>query len=78
MPPHPPATASFPGLDLVSGARDRMLAPGAMLLAGRARATAPELIALIEAIALAAPFRRMSTPGGRTMSVAMTNCGALG
>ncbi|WP_246402576.1 DNA oxidative demethylase AlkB [Gluconacetobacter dulcium] len=55
-----------------------MLAPGAMLLAGRARATAPELIALIEAIALAAPFRRMSTPGGRTMSVAMTNCGALG
>ncbi|MFT8776613.1 MAG: DNA oxidative demethylase AlkB [Gluconacetobacter liquefaciens] len=55
-----------------------MLAQGAMLLAGRARATATELIALIEAIALAAPFRRMSTPGGRMMSVAMTNCGALG
>ena len=75
----PPATVgTLPGLDLQSGARDRVLGPGAMLLAGRARAMAPELLALIERIARTAPFRRMSTPGGRTMSVAMTNCGALG
>ena len=26
----------------------------------------------------AADFRRMSTPGGRPMSVAMTNCGVAG
>lgn len=78
MPPRPPATNPLPGLDLASGARDRVLGPGAMLLAGRARATAPELIAQIEAIARAAPSRRMATPGGRTMSVAMTNCGTLG
>ena len=26
----------------------------------------------------AAPLRRMTTPGGFTMSVAMSNCGALG
>jgi alkylated DNA repair protein (DNA oxidative demethylase) len=30
------------------------------------------------AVAAAAPFRHMQTPGGFTMSVAMTNCGALG
>jgi alkylated DNA repair protein (DNA oxidative demethylase) len=32
----------------------------------------------IAAIAQAAPFRHMTTPGGFRMSVAMTNCGALG
>ncbi len=29
-------------------------------------------------VAAQAPFRHMQTPGGRHMSVAMTNCGALG
>jgi alkylated DNA repair protein (DNA oxidative demethylase) len=32
----------------------------------------------VHAVASAAPFRRMQTPGGYTMSVAMTNCGAYG
>jgi alkylated DNA repair protein (DNA oxidative demethylase) len=32
----------------------------------------------IDAITAAAPFRQMSTPGGRPMSVAMSNCGAVG
>jgi len=36
------------------------------------------LLADIEAIATAAPFRHMLTPGGQRMSVAMTNCGAVG
>jgi alkylated DNA repair protein (DNA oxidative demethylase) len=36
------------------------------------------LLAQIEAIAERAPFRHMATPGGRAMSVAMTNCGAFG
>ena len=35
-------------------------------------------LADIARIASAAPFRRMRTPGGREMSVAITNCGALG
>lgn len=35
-------------------------------------------LADIASIAAAAPFRHMRTPGGREMSVAMTNCGALG
>ena len=36
------------------------------------------LMPLIERIARAAPFRHLVTPGGQTMSVAMTNCGPLG
>jgi alkylated DNA repair protein (DNA oxidative demethylase) len=36
------------------------------------------LLAGIHAIAAQAPFRQMQTPGGYTMSVAMTNCGTAG
>jgi alkylated DNA repair protein (DNA oxidative demethylase) len=54
------------------------LGPGAMLLRGFAAAVSAELAAGIEAIAAAAPLRHMVTPGGFRMSVAMTNCGALG
>ena len=52
------------------------LAPGAVVL--REFASGEELLPLIEAIAVAAPFRHLVTPGGHTMSVAMTNCGRLG
>jgi alkylated DNA repair protein (DNA oxidative demethylase) len=48
------------------------------LLHGRARAIDALLVRAIDAIGATAPFRRMVTPGGFTMSVAMTNCGALG
>lgn len=54
------------------------LDPGAVLLPGFALGDAPALVAAIAAIAAAAPFRRMETPGGRRMSVAMTNAGDLG
>ena len=54
------------------------LAPGAVLLHGLALADAPAILAAVEAVTAAAPFRRMRTPGGFTMSVAMSNCGALG
>lgn len=54
------------------------LGPGTVLLRGFAHALAPELIAAVEAVAALAPFRHMTVPGGRRMSVAMTNCGALG
>ncbi len=36
------------------------------------------LVAAVDEIAAAAPFRHMVTPGGRQMSVAMTNCGRAG
>lgn len=54
------------------------LGPAALLLRGRALAVERPLLAAIEAVAAAAPFRRMITPGGFEMSVAMTNCGTAG
>lgn len=54
------------------------LGPGTVLLHGFAAALAPRLHADLQAIAAAAPFRHMQTPGGYVMSVAMTNCGPYG
>jgi DNA oxidative demethylase len=67
----------FDGLDGAGPVREQ-LAPGAVMLRGFARPHEAELIAAIEAIITQAPFRRMVTPGGHQMSVAMTNCGSLG
>ena len=54
------------------------LAPGAIILRRYARERAPALLQAITDIAHRSPFRQMVTPGGYTMSVAMTNCGELG
>ena len=51
---------------------------GVVLWRGRALACEVELLSAIEAVIAAAPLRRMLTPGGLAMSVAMTNCGGLG
>jgi alkylated DNA repair protein (DNA oxidative demethylase) len=61
-----------------ASAVDEALAPGAILLRGFALAHAEGLQGAIAAVTRAAPLRRMETPGGFRMSVAMTNCGALG
>lgn len=50
----------------------------AWLLHGFALPFADALLAGIEAIAAAAPFRHLVTPGGHGMQVAMTNCGTFG
>ena len=52
------------------------LGPGITLLRGLAESS--RLMPLIESVAAVSPFRHLVTPGGQTMSVAMTNCGALG
>ena len=54
------------------------LEEGAVLLRGFADEEAPALVEEIARIAQAAPFRHLVTPGGYTMSVAMTNCGRVG
>ncbi len=72
----PPDTLPF-AFDDVDAARI-VLGPRAVLLRGFARERAPELIATIDVIAAASPFRQMVTPGGWQMSVAMTNCGRAG
>lgn len=55
-----------------------VIAPGAVLLRGFAQSEAIALMLAVEQALLAAPLRRLAVPGGRTMSVAMSNCGALG
>ena len=54
------------------------LAPGAWVLRGFAFDQGEALLREVERIAARAPFRHLVTPGGKTMSVAMTNCGAVG
>ena len=51
---------------------------GLAYLPGFALPIERELLAAINEIAAAAPFRHMLTPGGQRMSVAMTNCGEVG
>jgi DNA oxidative demethylase len=58
--------------------RQERIVPGAQILRGFALDKASALLPAIEHIQAAAPFRRLTTPGGLRMSVAMTNCGALG
>jgi alkylated DNA repair protein (DNA oxidative demethylase) len=54
------------------------LGAGAVLLRGFALPYEAEIAAALRAVEESAPFRHMVTPGGFTMSVAMTSCGALG
>ena len=51
---------------------------GAVVLRGFAASRSASLLRHVAQIAATAPFRRMVTPGGYTMSVSMTNCGELG
>lgn len=62
----------------VSLPAEEPLAEGAAVFRGLASARAASLLAAVERIAQAAPFRFLTTPGGYTMSVAMTNCGEAG
>ena len=54
------------------------LGPQAVVLRGFALPVVDALLAGVDAVAAQAPFRHMDTPGGYTMSVALTNCGQLG
>lgn len=54
------------------------LAEGAVVLRGFAAAVTPELLDALNRVAAQSSFRHMVTPGGYTMSVAMTNCGRVG
>lgn len=58
--------------------RKESMTEGAVLLHGAALPFEEELLEALADITAASPFRHMVTPGGHTMSVAMTNCGAAG
>ncbi|WP_422394494.1 DNA oxidative demethylase AlkB [Nitrospirillum amazonense] len=65
------------GLEPPPPAREE-IGPGAVLLRGWALPRVEDLLAALVHVTAAAPFRRMVTPGGFEMSVAMTNCGPAG
>jgi alkylated DNA repair protein (DNA oxidative demethylase) len=54
------------------------LQDGAVVLHAFAAANVHALVKEVDHVAAVAPFRHMVTPGGFTMSVAMTNCGRVG
>lgn len=69
--------------DLFDGAAEAQssreeIADGAVLLRGFVTPIENVLIDAVRAIVAQSPFRRMTTPGGHQMSVAMTNCGERG
>lgn len=55
-----------------------LLGRAALVLRGFALPDVDELVAGVASVVERSPFRHMVTPGGFTMSVALTNCGALG
>lgn len=57
---------------------DEPLCDGAMILRRFAMQDGKEILAAVKSIAEHAAFRRMETPGGLLMSVAMTCCGDVG
>jgi DNA oxidative demethylase len=67
----------FDGME-EGGYSNESLGAGAAILRGFALAQETEVLAAMKSVAAQSPFRHMVTPGGYRMSVAMTNCGALG
>ena len=75
------ANGGFPMQDLFenpAATSREPLADGATLLRGSALSYETEILAALQSVTAASPFRQMTTPGGYVMSVAMTNCGAAG
>lgn len=73
-----PTADLFAATDAAEAPSIEALAPGAIVWRGGAAFCAAELLADLQQVLGAAPFRHLVTPGGFRMSVAMTNCGALG
>jgi alkylated DNA repair protein (DNA oxidative demethylase) len=65
-------------LELPFDAGGQAIGLGAGITLLRGFAATAQLMPLIEDVASRAPFRHLVTPGGQTMSVAMTNCGPVG
>ena len=71
-------TLSLFGDDATPYTAPEPIAPGAVLLRGFAGEAAGALLQAVDGVIAAAPLRHLVTPGGHVMSVAMSNCGALG
>lgn len=65
------------GDDTAQSGRD-IIGPQSVVLRGFALPAVEALLQGVDAVTAQSPFRHMETPGGYTMSVALTNCGTLG
>ncbi|MEX0952056.1 MAG: alpha-ketoglutarate-dependent dioxygenase AlkB, partial [Gammaproteobacteria bacterium] len=63
---------------VVAGQEHLPIGENARLLRGFSHAIGSELLHDIATVTGQAAFRQMRTPGGYTMSAAMSNCGELG
>lgn len=78
-PDRPAQSALFDAAGAAPDHRGRLeLEPGAVVLQAFAFEEVPALLAIIERVAQASPWRHMTTARGWRMSVAMTNCGDAG
>ncbi len=66
------------GRDESSAPEREDVLPGVVLLRRQALAIDASLVAAAQSVTAISPFRHMMTPGGFTMSVAMSNCGEWG
>jgi DNA oxidative demethylase len=64
--------------DLFALPAKESIACGAFLLRAFAIPIQQDILVALKTVTAAAPFRNMVTPGGFTMSVAMTSCGDVG
>ena len=78
MKKHLPVMTDFFGTIEPAVPSRETIAEGAFILREAALPFEDELLHDLQEVAARAPFRRMTTPGGFVMSVAMTNCGAAG
>lgn len=64
--------------DHLASAAPEPVAPGAILLRAFALVEGSNLLPALHGLLALSPLRHLVTPGGQTMSVAMSNCGPLG
>ncbi len=77
-PPSTPLVNDLFAQDPPQPARVEQFGPGAWLLRSFAIDLMDDLLAALDAVADKAPFRQMVTPGGFTMSAALSSCGEVG
>jgi alkylated DNA repair protein (DNA oxidative demethylase) len=73
-----PATLDLFAEDSPLPPAHEVIGPGSHVLRGFALPLIDKILPALESVLTQAPFRNMATPGGHTMSVAMSSCGAFG
>lgn len=73
-----PATLDMFADDAAQTPRTEQIGPRSFVLRGFALPSMELLLPALEQVLAQSPFRHMTTPGGFTMSVALSNCGSVG